>query len=159
MTGPLRNKYLAVGAIEPQFYRDLCRGLGVDVPHEADAPSAWRGHRAALAARIRQKTRAEWDVLLGTPDSCATPVLTITEAPTHPHNMARQTFIEVDGVPQPAPAPRFSRTVPAPPTSPALPGDHTRVVLAQLGLDDDAIAELTSDGAVRQSAAAVGVDS
>ncbi|HXO80547.1 MAG TPA: CaiB/BaiF CoA-transferase family protein [Mycobacterium sp.] len=147
------DKHVAVGAIEPQFYAELCRCLGVDVPHDDDAPSAWRAHREALAARFLQKTRAEWEQQLGTPGSCAAPVLTITEAPNHPHNVARQTFIEVDGVPQPAPAPRFSRTMPAPPRSPALPGDHTAAVLAGLGFDDSAVAELTGAGVVRQSAA------
>ena len=147
------DKHVAVGAIEPQFYAELCRCLEVDVPHDDDAPSVWSAHREELAARFLQKTRAEWEQQLGTPGSCAAPVLTITEAPSHPHNVARQTFIEVDGVPQPAPAPRFSRTVPAPPRSPALPGDHTRAVLAGLGFDEGAVAELTDAGVVRQSAA------
>jgi alpha-methylacyl-CoA racemase len=106
-----------------------------------------------LAARFLQKTRAEWEQQLSTPGSCAAPVLTIAEAPNHPHNVARRTFIEVDGVPQPAPAPRFSRTVPAAPRSPALPGAHTRDVLAGLGFDEGAVAELTDAGVVRQSAA------
>ncbi|WIM86868.1 CaiB/BaiF CoA-transferase family protein [Candidatus Mycobacterium wuenschmannii] len=147
------DKHVAVGAIEPQFYAELCQRLGVDVPHDADAPEAWRAHRNALAERIAQRTRAEWEDRLGTPGTCATPVLTITEAPDHPHNVARGTFIEVDGVPQQAPAPRFSRTVAAQPKSPALPGDHTHAVLAGLGLDADAITELTNAGVVRQSAA------
>jgi alpha-methylacyl-CoA racemase len=148
------DKHVAVGAIEPQFYAELCQRLDVDVPHDANAPAVWHEHREALAARIRQKTRAEWEEQLGTPGACAAPVLTITEAPQHPHNIARQTFIEVDGVPQPAPAPRFSRTVPAQPKSPALPGDHTRRVLAGLGFDEIAVTELTDAGVVRQSSAA-----
>ena len=147
------DKHVAVGAIEPQFYAELCRCLEVDVPHDDDAPAAWSAHREALAARFLQKTRAEWEQQLGTPGSCAAPVLTIAEAPNHPHNVARRTFIEVDGVPQPAPAPRFSRTAPAAPRSPALPGDHTRAVLAGLGFDEGAVAELTDAGVVRQSAA------
>ena len=147
------DKHVAVGAIEPQFYAELCRRLEVDVPHDDDLPSSWSAHREALAARFLQKTRAEWEQQLGTPGSCAAPVLTIAEAPSHPHNVARRTFIEVDGVPQPAPAPRFSRTVPSAPRSPALPGDHTRDVLAGLGFDEGAVAELTDAGVVRQSAA------
>ncbi len=147
------DKHIAVGAIEPQFYAELCQRLDVDVPHDPDAPEAWREHREALAARVRQKTRAEWEDQLGTPGTCAAPVLTITEAPGHPHNVARQTFVDVDGVPQPAPAPRFSRTVPARPQSPSLPGDHTLAVLAGLGLDSHAAAELADAGVVRQSAA------
>jgi alpha-methylacyl-CoA racemase len=147
------DKHVAVGAIEPQFYAELCRRLEVDVPHDDDAPTVWSAHREALAARFLQKTRAEWEQQLSTPGSCAAPVLTIAEAPNHPHNVARRTFIEVDGVPQPAPAPRFSRTVPAAPRSPALPGAHTRDVLAGLGFDEGAVAELTDAGVVRQSAA------
>ncbi len=148
------DKHVAVGAIEPQFYAELCQRLDVDVPHDANTPAAWHEHREAFAARMRQKTRAEWEEQLGTPGTCAAPVLTITEAPQHPHNIARQTFIEIDGVPQPAPAPRFSRTVPAQPKSPALPGDHTRRVLAGLGFDEIAVTELADAGVVRQSAAA-----
>ena len=152
------DKHVAVGAIEPQFYAELCRRLEVDVPHDHDVPSAWHQHREALAARFRQKTRAEWEQQLATPGSCAAPVLTIAEAPNHPHNVARQTFIEVGGVPQPAPSPRFSRTVAGQPSSPALPGDHTRAVLAGLGFDEDAVAELTDAGVVRQSAAGRGIN-
>jgi alpha-methylacyl-CoA racemase len=145
------DKHVAVGAIEPQFYAELCHGLDVNVPHDDDAPNAWHQHREALAVRFRQKTRAEWEQQLNTPGTCATPVLTITETPHHPHNVARRTFVEVDGVPQPAPAPRFSRTTPAPPSPPALPGDHTWDVLSRMGFDEDAVAELAEAGVVRQS--------
>lgn len=145
------DKHVAVGAIEPQFYAELCRGLDVNVPHDDDAPAAWHQHRQALAARFRQKTRAEWEQHLGTAGACAAPVLNIAEAPRHPHNVARQTFIDIDGVPQPAPAPRFSRTAAAPPSRPALPGDHTRDVLSGLGFDENALAELADAGVVRQS--------
>jgi alpha-methylacyl-CoA racemase len=148
------DKHIAVGAIEPQFYAELCQRLGVGVPHDANTPSAWRAHRDVLATRIREKTRAEWEDLLGGPGTCAAPVLTITEAPHHPHNVARRTFIEVDGVPQQAPAPRFSRTVAHHPKSPSLPGDHTHAVLRGLGFDTAAVTELTDAGVVRQSAAA-----
>lgn len=146
------DKHIAVGAIEPQFYAELCRRLEVDVPHDHDAPSAWHHHRETLADRFRQKTRAEWEKQLATSGACAAPVLSITEAPNHPHNVARQTFIKVDGVPQPAPAPRFSRTTAEQPRPPVLPGDNTRAVLAGLGFDEDAVAELTDAGVVRQSA-------
>ena len=127
------DKHVAVGAMEPQFYAELCQRLGVDVPQDENEPTAWAAHRAVLAARFREKTRAEWERQLDSPGCCAAPVLSLTEAPQHPHNVARGTFIEIDGVVQPAPAPRFSRTMPSTPTGPALPGDHTREVLADLG--------------------------
>ena len=136
-----------VGAMEPQFYAELCARLGVDVPQE-DTPEAWRAHGDTMAARFRQKTRVEWEDELVTPQSCASPVLGMAEAPDHPHSRARGTFVTVDGVVQPAPAPRFSRT-PAPmPVPPSLPGEHTLDVLAEMGLPVD---ELVDAGVVRQS--------
>ncbi|OBB88541.1 carnitine dehydratase [Mycobacterium colombiense] len=143
--------HIAVGAMEPKFYAELCGRLNVDVPHDDGNPAAWAAHRAALAARFAEKSRDEWGRLLDTPGCCATPVLSLTEAPRHPHNAARQTFIELDGITQPAPAPRFSRTRPAAPASPSLPGDHTRALLGELGLDTQAITELEDAGVVAQS--------
>ena len=143
--------HMAVGAMESKFYAELCERLGVTVPHDDGAPAEWAAHRAALAARFAERSRAEWEQLLGTAGSCATPVLSLTEAPRHPHNVARQTFIDVDGITQPAPAPRFSRTPPGAPTSPALPGDQTHALLDELGLDATAIAELEGAGVVAQS--------
>ena len=103
------GKHFAVGAMEPQFYAELCARLGVDVPQE-DTLEAWAAHGDTMAARFREKTRAEWEAELVTPQSCASPVLGLAEAPDHPHSRARGTFVTVDGVVQPAPAPRFSRT-------------------------------------------------
>ncbi|OCB28661.1 carnitine dehydratase [Mycobacterium malmoense] len=143
--------HFAVGAMEPKFYAELCGRLGVDVPHDDDAPGTWAAHRATLAARFAEKTRDEWERILAAPGCCATPVLSLTEAPGHPHLAARGTFVEVDGVPQPAPAPRFSRTRPQPPASPSLPGDHTRAVLRELGMDAHGISELVRAGVVAQS--------
>lgn len=143
--------HMAVGAMEPKFYAELCDRLGVHVPHDDDDPTAWAGHRAALAARFAEKSRAEWERLLDTPGCCATPVLSLTEAPRHPHNVARHTFVELDGLTQPAPAPRFSRTRPATPASPSLPGDHTRALLRELGLAADDITALEDAGVVAQS--------
>jgi alpha-methylacyl-CoA racemase len=137
--------------MEPHFYAELCQRLGVDIPQDANDPTAWEAHRAVLAARFREKSRTEWEELLSSPGCCATPVLTLAEAPRHPHNVARGTFVEIDGVVQPAPAPRFSRTSPPTPTGPSLPGDHTRDVLGGLGMDDKAIAELLASGVARQS--------
>jgi alpha-methylacyl-CoA racemase len=99
--------------MEPVFYTELCQRLDVSVSHDADEPAAWESHRAVLAARFREKTRTEWEQQLNPPGCCAAPVLSLTEAPQH---AARGTFIEIDGVVQPAPAPRFSRTKPATPT-------------------------------------------
>lgn len=143
--------HIAVGAMEPKFYAELCDRLDVDVPHDDGDPSAWAAHRAALAARFAEKTRDEWERLLDTPGCCATPVLSLAEAPRHRHNTARQAFIELDGITQPAPAPRFSRTRPATPASPSLPGDHTHALLGELGLDTTAITELEDAGVVAQS--------
>jgi alpha-methylacyl-CoA racemase len=145
------GEHVAVGALERQFYAELCERLGVDAPRDDDDPAEWKTHRATFAARFRQKTRADWERELSSPGSCAAPVLSIREAPHHPHNRARGSFVDVDGVLQPAPAPRFSRTVPPPPTPPALAGDHTRGVLAELGLDDNALAELIDAGVAQQS--------
>jgi len=143
--------HIAVGAMEPKFYAELCGRLGVDVPQDAEEPATWAAHRAALAARFAEKSRDEWAGLLGTPGCCATPVLSLTEAPRHHHLVARQTFIDVDGIAQPAPAPRFSRTRPPPPSSPALPGDHTHALLREMGLDAAAATALENAGVVAQS--------
>ncbi|MGZ4529759.1 MAG: CaiB/BaiF CoA transferase family protein [Mycobacterium sp.] len=145
--------HIAVGAMEPKFYAELCDRLGVDVPHDDDKPAAWAAHRATLAARITEKTRDEWEQILDSPGCCVTPVLALDEAPRHPHLVAREAFIDVDGVTQPAPAPRFSRTRPAAPSSPALPGDHTRALLREMGFDADSVAALEDAGVVAQATA------
>ena len=142
------GRHFAVGAMEPQFYAELCARLGVDVPQDSES---WAEHGRVMAARFREKTRAEWEEELVTPQSCATPVLSMTEAPSHPHARFRGSFVEIDGVVQPAPAPRFSRTAPPVPAGPARPGDHTLGVLADLGLDDETVSSLVADGVVRQS--------
>jgi alpha-methylacyl-CoA racemase len=144
------GRHVAVGAMEPKFYAELCDRLGVDVPHDDDRPSAWAAHRTTMAARLREKTRDEWETILNSPGCCATPVLSLTEAPRHPHLVARKTFIDVDGITAPAPAPRFSRTQPQAPSSPSLPGNHTHALLRELGLDTDTVAELEDAGVVAQ---------
>lgn len=143
--------HVAVGAMERKFYTEMCDRLGVDVPHDDDRPATWAAHRAELAARFAEKSRDEWERILDSPGCCATPVLSLGEAPRHPHLVARKTFIEVEGITQPAPAPRFSRTPPAAPSGPSLPGDHTRVLLREMGLDTQAIADLVDSGVVAQS--------
>ena len=144
------GRHVAVGAMEPKFYAELCDRLGVGVPHDDDKPSAWAEHRRILAARFAGKTRAEWEEILDSPGCCATPVLSLAEAPRHPHHVARETFIDIDGITSPAPAPRFSRTRPEAPSPPSLPGDHTRALLSELGFDGDTVAELESAGVVAQ---------
>ncbi len=143
--------HIAVGAMEPKFYAELCDRLGVGVPHDDDAPATWAAHRGTLAARFAEKSRADWERILDAPGCCATPVLSLSEAPRHPHLAARGTFVEVDGVTQPAPAPRFSRTAPAAPSPPALPGDHTCALLGELGLDTETVTALLDAGVVAQS--------
>ena len=118
------GKYIALGAIEPQFYAILREKLGLTDALFApqNDPAFWPAQRAALAARIKTLTREECCARLDGSDACFAPVLSPAEAPTHPHNAARGMFVDCAGFPQPAPAPRFSRT-PAPlPTAPAPPG-------------------------------------
>jgi alpha-methylacyl-CoA racemase len=145
------GKHFAVGAMESHFYNELCTRLGVTVPHAYEEPEAWAAHAEVMAARFKEKTRAEWEAELVVPQSCAAPVLSLSEAPDHPHHRARESFVDVDGVVQPAPAPRFSRTALAPPGRPVLAGDHTLAVLEELGTDAATVDELRDAGVVRQS--------
>jgi alpha-methylacyl-CoA racemase len=135
--------HIAVGAMERPFYDQLTRRMGIDVP-QGDSPETWAAHAEVMAERFREKTRAEWEREIVDPQTCATPVLSLSEAPLHPHHQARGTFVEIDGVVQPSPSPRFSRTKPMPGV-PALPGAHTDAVLAELGVDPAGLA-----GVVRQ---------
>jgi len=146
-----------VAAIEPQFYRLLLEKLGLDVerfihlgyPNIGDeARREWPDLRAAIAAAFASRTRDEWWRLLEGTHACFAPILTLEEAPRHPHNVARGTFIEVDGVPQNAPAPRFSRTAPDPVRPPHRAGADTDEVLAQAGYSADDIAYLRGCGAL-----------
>lgn len=109
------GRYLALGPIEPQFYAELRQRVGLaddpDFDRQMD-PRAWPALREKLAAVLRTRTRDEWCAVLEGTDACVAPVLDWDEAPRHPHNVARQTFVSVDGVVQPAPAPRFSRSTP-----------------------------------------------
>ena len=147
------GKYISVGSIEPQFYAELLRltGLeGEDLPAQHDR-SKWPEMKERLAKVFKTKTRDEWVQIMEGTDVCFAPVLTIPEAYEHPQNVARQTFVEVGGIKQPAPAPRFSRTPGAIERPPAIPGEHTREVLAAWGIGDDEIAKLEQAGAVRQA--------
>jgi alpha-methylacyl-CoA racemase len=145
------GKYVSIGSIEPQFYALLLEKTGLaDDPafaKQMDA-SQWPALKIKLAEVMRTKTSAQWCKIMEGTDVCFAPVLTMSEAAKHPHNVARQTFIEVDGVTQPAPAPRFSRTATALPTAPAHAGQHSRAVLADWGFDADRITALIASGAV-----------
>ena len=145
------GEYVSFGSIEPQFYAELRRLAGLDGP-EWDAQgnrALWPDLKERLAEVVRTKTRDEWCEIMDASDVCFAPVLTIPEAYEHPHNQFRNAFSEVAGMRQPAPAPRFDRTVPEIAGPPAHPGQHTDEVLAGFGFDDDEIAKLRAAGAVR----------
>ena len=144
------GRYVAVGAIEPQFHAELLQRLGLDVAEFKRAldPSRWPAYKARLAAVFATRTRDEWCALLEGTDACFAPVLDWDEAPRHPHNVARGTFVEIDGIVQPAPAPRFSRTRADTPPPPSAPGADGEAVLRDAGFDAARIAQLRADGAI-----------
>jgi alpha-methylacyl-CoA racemase len=145
------GEYVSVGSIEPQFYAELLRITGLaheDLPPQ-NARDAWPAMKQRVAAVFRTKTRAEWCELMEGTDVCFAPVLSLHEAREHPHNVARSTFVEADGMVQPAPAPRFSRTVSRIAGPPPHPGQHTDTVLADWGFAADEVAGLRAAGAVR----------
>jgi alpha-methylacyl-CoA racemase len=141
--------HIAVGALEPQFYAELLQILKID-PSEAPQMDRerWPELKERFAAVFRRKTRAEWAAVLEHAEACSTPVLTMAEAPAHPHNAARGVFLEVDGITQPAPAPRFSRTAPQIRMGAREAGADTDEALAAWGVQPDEIAALRSAGAV-----------
>ena len=126
------GRWIAVGALEPQFYAQFLAGLGIageDLPEQLDR-SGWPRLRARFTEVIVSRTRDEWAEIFAGTDACVTPVLTFGEAPLAPHLAARGTVITLGGVPQAAPAPRFSRTPPGTPSAPPVPGGDTKAVLA-----------------------------
>jgi alpha-methylacyl-CoA racemase len=143
--------YLAVGAIEGPFYADLMEGLGLatdpDLPTQFDR-AAWPAMKERVAAVIRTRTRDEWVAVFAGTDACVAPVLSMAEAPAHPHNQARGTFVERYGVVQAAPAPRFSRTPAALARPPAFPGQHTDEVLEDWGFSAEERAALREAKAI-----------
>ena len=144
------GKYVAIGSLERRFYGELMRltGLAADNPPKQWDRPQWPELRARLATVFKAKTRDEWCAIMEGSDVCFAPVLSYTEALQHPHNRARGTFVEVDGIPQPAPAPRFSRTPPAIQRPPARPGEHTDEALADWGFSAADIAQLRQAGAL-----------
>ncbi len=143
--------HLAIGALEPKFFAELARRLGLEerfVKRQYDR-RLWPEMRTAIAAAVRTRTRDDWCAELEGTDACVAPVLSITEAPQHRHAQARGAFVTLDGVVQPAPAPRLSRTPPEAPRSAPEVGAHTDAVLAEAGFTADEIAALRAAGAAR----------
>ena len=145
------GEYVSIGSIEPQFYALLLEKTGLD-------GAEWEGHlqnrdrwpelKAKLAEVFRTKTRDEWCEIMEGSDICFAPVLRIGEAIEHPHNKSRETFVEVDGVAQPAPAPRFSRTEVAVQGPPPKAGEHSEAVLADWGFSGERIAAMRAAEAI-----------
>ena len=143
------GKYVSIGPIEPQFYALFLHTAGItdpDFAHQWDR-ARWPELKARVAAHLATRPRDEWCELFAGSDACVAPVLDMDEAPKHPHNQARGTFIEVGGVTQPAPAPRFSRSTPARPVAP-VPGVTDEGALAEWGFSPAAIEALKAAGAI-----------
>jgi alpha-methylacyl-CoA racemase len=145
--------YVSVAAIEPQFYAELLRRLELD-PSEFEPQmdrTRWPQMRRALEALFRTRTRDDWCRLLEGTDACVAPVLSMDEAQAHPHNQARQSFVQLAGVAQPAPVPRFSRTACEVRGGPPLPGEHSRSALSEWGVDSSEIERLIAAGSLMQA--------
>jgi alpha-methylacyl-CoA racemase len=146
------GRHISIASVEPKFYAELLRLTGLahdkDLPAQLDRAN-WPMLRQRLAGVFASKTRDEWCALMEGSDVCFAPVLTLQEAADHPHNRARNTFIEVDGVVQPAPAPRFSRTVPQTPQAPRASGVDLEGALGRWGFGVGEIAALRDSGVVR----------
>lgn len=145
------GRFMAVGAIEPQFYAELIRLLGLadeDLPDQNDRP-AWPAMKDRFAAVFATKTRSEWEAVFEGSDACVFPVLSPREAPDHPHNRAHGTFTTVAGVTQPAPAPHFLGTPSSVRRPPPNPGQHGDDALIDWGLAKEEVAELRATGAIR----------
>jgi len=145
------GKFISVGSIEPQCYEILLEksGLGKDVEIPAQhSRDDWPKLKEQMAAIFITKTRDEWDeIMLGT-DICYAPILSFAEAQKHQHNVERETFVEVEGVPQAAPAPRFDRTEPEVPAPASRPGEQTDEVLLAAGFEEKEVESLRAAGAV-----------
>lgn len=144
------GKFVAIASLEPKFYDELRALAGLDEEEwgaQMDR-ARWPEMKVRLAEVIKRRTRDEWTAVLEGSDACFAPVLSLSEAPLHPHNRHRQIFTEVAGVTQPAPAPRFSRTPGAISRPPPHPGQHTAGALADWGLTADEVAELQASKAI-----------
>jgi alpha-methylacyl-CoA racemase len=144
------GKWVSIGSLEPQFYALLREHAGLDDPafdKQTDSES-WPELKNKIADVFKTKTRDEWCEIMEGTDVCFAPVLTMAEAVEHPHNVARELFVEIDGVPQQAPAPRFSRTPGSIQGPPAAPGEHTEPALRDWGFSEEEIKTLRQAGAI-----------
>ena len=145
------GKFISLAAAEPQFYDLLLELLGVEdkeLHEDRMNPERWPEFKEKFASIFKTRTRDEWDAILEGTDACYAPVLDFDEAPKHPHNVARKSFIQVEGVTQPAPMPRFSRTCPGEPTAPPAAGANNVDALADWGFSDSEIRALANAGAL-----------
>ena len=145
------GRYISIGSIEPQFYSELLRLTGLEQDEGFAAQmdrTSWPDLKERIGAVFMTKTRDDWCEIMEATDVCFAPVLTLAEAPEHPHNQHRGVFTEIAGVTQPNPSPRFSRTKEMIQGPPANPGEHTDQVLSSAGYDPDDISELRDVGAV-----------
>ncbi|MEX0663779.1 MAG: CaiB/BaiF CoA-transferase family protein [Acidimicrobiia bacterium] len=144
------GKLISLGSLEPQFYAELMEKTGLaseDLGEQMDRDK-WPKLRERFTELFKTKTRDEWNAILEGSDACYSPVLTMTEAAQHPHIKARDTVVDFEGILQPAPAPRFSRTKPEITRSAAKPGEHTDEVLTEWGFTGDELAKLRDAGAI-----------
>ena len=144
------GKYVSIGSIEPQFYALLIEKTGIDASQFAPQmdPAQWPALKAELTRVFKTKTRDQWCEIMEGSDVCFAPVLSLFEAPEHPHNVARQGFVEIDGITQPAPAPRFSRTQAEIRHGAPAPGQHSDAVLRDAGFTPEQVSELKSAGVI-----------
>jgi alpha-methylacyl-CoA racemase len=144
------DRYVCIGSLEPQFYAALRAKLDLTDPmwdRQMD-PAAWPAQKDELARVFATRTRAEWTDLLEGTDVCFAPVLSLAEAPGHEQNRANGTFVDIDGIVQPAPGPAFGRTTLTTPTAPPVIGEHTEQLLAEFGYAPEEIERLRVDRAV-----------
>lgn len=144
------GKHISIGSIEPQFYALLLELCGIDDREflKQNEKESWASLRQKLEELFATKTQAQWCELLEGTDVCFAPVLNLAEAPQHPHNKARASFVDFEGVTQPAPAPRFSRSQSSIQSAAAIAGEHSEEILKDWGFDDHTIAELARENAI-----------
>lgn len=142
------GKYVAIGAAEPQFYNRLLDLLEIDdddIREQRMDPERWPEFKRRFEDVFKRKTQRQWDEILAGADVCYAPVLDFAAAPRHPHNRARRAFVEIDGVTQPAPTPRFDRTMNATPTRPPIAGENNDDAMADWGFSTEEIARLKAE--------------